>query len=127
MHSPKDFDSSADPLWELLGNVSPTPTPGNLADNVLRRIRSEETSAPTIRLSDWLANSWKRLTGLTASAAVLVALFFFRGLPTTEPTRADAGHSAPLFASISPGAMTDLGDMDTALDDNDIWLGTDSY
>ncbi len=73
----------------------------------------------------WLAQSWKVLAGVTTGMALLVS-----AIPVQEnQTLAlnDSPDMSQLLASIPANTLADLGDLDTSLDDNELWLGTTSY
>ncbi|MEO7934261.1 MAG: hypothetical protein ABIT76_13995 [Chthoniobacterales bacterium] len=124
-------DPADRPLWDLLDRaLNPADevrVPGSFANDVLRRIRLEATMEPVWSFHLWLAQSWKVLVGVTAAVALLVS-----AIPVQEnQTRALAQNAVPemsqLLASVPAGELADLGDLDTSLDDNELWLGTASY
>ncbi len=112
------------PLWDLLGRAQEVCPPGRFADDVLRRIRLV-AAEPAWNFHLWLAQSWKVLVGVTAGVALLVS-----AIPVQEnQTLAlnDGPDMSQFLASVPASALADLGDMDTSLDDNELWLGTAFY
>lgn len=129
---PKDDRSDREldrPLWDLLDRAQTPGVPGNFADNVLRRIRMEEAKEPKSSIGSWLAQSWKMISGLAAGVSLLAAMLVFQENHSTS--RSMAVNVTPelsaMIASVSVSETPDLGEMDTSLDDNDVWLGTTSY
>lgn len=114
------------PLWDLLDHAPRPRVSGHFADDVLRRIRLEDERESNDSFGTWLAQSWKMMTGLAAGAALLVSMIVFQ---ENHPVAAhlaldDTPEISALIASVP---VNDLGELDTSLDDNELWLGTASY
>ena len=103
-------------LWDVLGRLpEPTLSPF-FARNVLRRIRQEPARFERVR--NWL--SVRRLVGVSAVAAVAVALALVTHYPGLRPA---SSSDLDVVAKVDPQDYDVVADLDEliAWDENSVW------
>jgi len=122
-------DAADRPLWELLDCLPIRKAPGSFTDDVLRRIRLERAADSEPPFGAWLSQSWKTLLAVTASVALLVGGLSFQELPWGNETFTlnEASEMSFLLASVPVDELGEMGDLDTSVNETDIWLDNTSY
>lgn len=116
-------------LWELLNGTSQMQVPANFTNNVLHRIRLENSDKTEVKFSAWLGQSWRLITGLTTGAAVLVSMLLFQENYSGGYSLAlsDKPEHSKLIASVPFSDLDEFSELDISIDDNDLWLDISSY
>lgn len=119
-------DEEKTPLWDLLSEAGKIVPPKRFTDDVLRRIRMEVASET--KPLEWFYASWRLLAGITVAVTILVSSIVFQeDYFASDLALNDNPEISELIASVPVNQISELSDLDTSINDNDLWLDTTSY